>query len=88
MCLKLCEGNRHHSDDPCSQGKKNEMALLEKDKYFSRQNSTLASGNAFWPTVVVGEADSVSSVSASACHSSGPKAHVLYLQIESQLLWA
>ena len=26
-----------------------------------------------WPTAVAGEADSVSSVSASACHSSGPK---------------
>ena len=27
---------------------------------------------AFWPTVVVGEADSVSSGSASACHTCGP----------------
>ena len=29
--------------------------------------------NAFWPTTEVGEADSVSSVAASACHSSRPK---------------
>ena len=29
--------------------------------------------NAFWPTAVVGEADSVNSVSASACHIGGPK---------------
>ena len=28
--------------------------------------------NAFWPTAVVGEADSVNSVSASACHIGGP----------------
>ena len=28
---------------------------------------------AFWPTAAMGEADSVSSVSASACHISGPK---------------
>ena len=27
----------------------------------------------FWPTAVVGEADSVNSVSASACHIGGPK---------------
>ena len=29
--------------------------------------------NAFWPTAVVGEADNVNSVSASACHIGGPK---------------
>ena len=29
--------------------------------------------NAFWPTAVVGEADSVNFVSASACHIGGPK---------------
>ena len=29
--------------------------------------------NAFWPTAVIGEADSVNSVSASACHIGGPK---------------
>ena len=29
--------------------------------------------NAFWPTAVVGEADSVNSVSASACHIGGLK---------------
>ena len=28
--------------------------------------------NRIWPTAVVGEADSVSSVSASACHIGGP----------------
>ena len=28
----------------------------------------LAKANAFWPTAVVGEADSVNSLSASACH--------------------
>ena len=28
--------------------------------------------NANWPTAVVGEADSASSVSASACHMAGP----------------
>ena len=28
--------------------------------------------NRIWPTVVAGEADSVSSVSASACHIGGP----------------
>ena len=28
---------------------------------------------AFWPTAVVGEADHVNSVSASACHIGGPK---------------
>ena len=27
----------------------------------------------FWPTAVAGEADSVNSVSASACHIGGPK---------------
>ena len=32
----------------------------------------MARANAFWPTAVVGEADSVSSVSASACHIGGP----------------
>ena len=36
-----------------------------------------ARANAFWPTTAVGEADIVSSVSASACHSSGPKALVM-----------
>ena len=39
---------------------------------FSLKKS-LSCNNAFWPTAVAGEADSVSSVSASACHSSGPK---------------
>ena len=29
--------------------------------------------NRIWPTAVAGEADSVSSVSASACHICGPK---------------
>ena len=29
--------------------------------------------NAFWPTAVVGEAESVNSVSASACQIGGPK---------------
>ena len=33
----------------------------------------MARANAFWPTAVVGEADSVNSVSASACHIGGPK---------------
>ena len=33
----------------------------------------MASADAFWPTAVVGEADSVNSVSASACHIGGPK---------------
>ena len=33
----------------------------------------LARANTFWPTAVVGEADSVNSVSASACHIGGPK---------------
>ena len=33
----------------------------------------MARANAFWPTTVVGEADSVNSVSASACHIGGPK---------------
>ena len=34
---------------------------------------TVAWNNAFWLTAVVGEADSVNSVSASACHIGGPK---------------
>ena len=34
----------------------------------------MARANAFWPTAVLGEADSVNSVSASACHiGGGPK---------------
>ena len=33
----------------------------------------MARANAFWPTAVVGEADNVNSVSASACHIGGPK---------------
>ena len=33
----------------------------------------MARANAFWPTAVVSEADSVNSVSASACHIGGPK---------------
>ena len=33
----------------------------------------MARANPFWPTAVVGEADSVNSVSASACHIGGPK---------------
>ena len=33
----------------------------------------MARANAFWPTAVVGEADSVNSVSASACHIGGQK---------------
>ena len=33
----------------------------------------MARANVFWPTAVVGEADSVNSVSASACHIGGPK---------------
>ena len=33
----------------------------------------MARANAFWPTAAVGEADSVISVSASACHIGGPK---------------
>ena len=33
----------------------------------------MARANAFWPTAVVGEADIVNSVSASACHIGGPK---------------
>ena len=36
-------------------------------------NSRVPWNNAFWPTAVVGEADSVNSVSASACHIGGPK---------------
>ena len=33
----------------------------------------MARANAFWPTTVVGEADRVNYVSASACHIGGPK---------------
>ena len=33
----------------------------------------MARANAFWPTAVVSEADSVNSVSASACHIGAPK---------------
>ena len=33
----------------------------------------MARANAFWPTAVVGEADSVNSVLASACYIGGPK---------------
>ena len=32
----------------------------------------MARANPFWPTAVVGETDSVNSVSASACHIGGP----------------
>ena len=37
----------------------------------------MARANAFWPTAVVGEADRVNSVSASACHIGEPKALAL-----------
>jgi len=40
---------------------------MEKDKLNVPWN------NALWPTAVVGEADSVNFVSASACHVGGPK---------------
>ena len=40
---------------------------------FTGHNKEVPSNNAFWPTAVVGEADSVNSVSASACHIGGPK---------------
>ena len=46
------------------------------DKYLNiltLEQRLLARANAFWHTAAVGEADSVSSVSASACQSSGPK---------------
>ena len=33
----------------------------------------MARADAFWPTAVVGEADNVNFVSASACHIGGPK---------------
>ena len=52
-------------------GKRDLNAFLRKIEVF-RQNE-IPWCNPFWPTAVVGEADSVNSVSASACHIGGPK---------------
>ena len=45
----------------------------------------MARANAFWPTAVVGEADRVNSVSASACHIGGPKALLRGINIEGPM---
>ena len=45
----------------------------DKSVFSTVEQRLLARANTFWPIAVVSEADSVSSVSASACHSSGPK---------------
>ena len=52
----------------------------------------MARANAFWPTAVVGEADSVNSVSASACHIGGPKGvspgkNAWYLQVRLSFIY-
>ena len=40
---------------------------------------TVAWNNDFWPTAVVGEADSVNSLSLSACHIGAPNSKVIQM---------
>ena len=49
--------------------RKNARKVLNASKYHIQN---LAMVNRIWPTAVAGEADSVSSVSASDCHIGGP----------------